>query len=192
MAFFARPSVEVAPALLGSTVTGGGVTIRLTEVEAYAGLDDPASHAFRGPTPRAAVMFGPPARLYVYLSHGIHHCLNLVCGPAGTASAVLLRAGEVVDGLDLARTRRPGVPDARLARGPGNLARALGTPLGATGSTLWSGPVVWAPRLAPPPRLVLRGPRTGVRLAADRPLRFWLPDDPTVSPYRRHRDAPRS
>ena len=107
-AFFARPVLQVAPELLGCTVTHAGVTVRLTEVEAYDGSNDPGSHAFRGQTPRTQVMFGEPGGLYVYFTYGMHWCANLVCGSAGSASAVLLRAGEVVDGIEMARARRAG------------------------------------------------------------------------------------
>ena len=121
----ALPVLDAAPRLLGARLTHAGVTVRLTEVEAYAGADDPGSHAYRGPTARTATMFGPAGRLYVYFTYGMHHCANLVCGPEGQAAAVLLRAGEVVDGHDLARSRRPGVRDRDLARGPACLCRAL-------------------------------------------------------------------
>ena len=123
--FFARPVLEVAPQLLGCTVTHASVTVRLTEVEAYAGEDDPGSHAFRGQTPRTRVMFGEAGGLYVYFTYGMHWCANLVCGPAGAASGVLMRAGEVVDGLDVARSRRAGVADRDLARGPARLTMTL-------------------------------------------------------------------
>lgn len=186
-AFFARPAWEVAPELLGSIVSLGPVSVELTEVEAYAGPRDPASHAFRGPTPRAAVMFGPPGRVYVYLSHGMHHCMNLVCEPAGTASAVLLRAGRVVAGIDEARVRRAGAPDVALARGPGNLARALGVTRELSGTTVWGDGLSW--RAATAPQTSSTGPRVGVRAAADVSWRFWVPGDPTVSPYRRHAKA---
>ena len=111
------PATDVAPLLLGATIWHGPVAVRLTEVEAYTGLDDPASHAFRGPTPRARVMFGPPSHVYVYLSYGMHRCVNLVCSPDGVASAVLLRGGRVIAGEDDARLRRGGVPENRLACG---------------------------------------------------------------------------
>jgi DNA-3-methyladenine glycosylase len=124
-AFFARPVLEVAPELLGCTVSHAGVTVRLTEVEAYDGANDPGSHAFRGQTPRTRVMFGEPGGLYVYFTYGMHWCANLVCGSAGAASAVLLRAGEVVGGLEMARARRAGVSDRDLARGPARLAMTL-------------------------------------------------------------------
>ena len=130
-ALLARPAPELAPELLGWTLTHaspeGLVTVELTEVEAYDGEADPASHAARGRTPRNGVMFGPPGALYVYFSYGMHWCANVVVGVDGTASAVLLRAGRVVDGVDLARARRgPRVTDRALARGPACLTQALG------------------------------------------------------------------
>ncbi|PID96574.1 MAG: 3-methyladenine DNA glycosylase [Actinomycetales bacterium] len=125
-AFFERPVLQVAPELLGARISLDGVTVRLTEVEAYGGGDDPGSHAFRGRTPRTEVMFGPPGGLYVYFTYGMHWCANLVCGPEGHASAVLLRAGEVVQGRELAASRRPGSAVRDLARGPARLTRALG------------------------------------------------------------------
>lgn len=120
----------LAPRLLGARLSSGSgperVAVRLSEVEAYEGADDPASHAFRGPTPRNDVMFGPPGHLYVYFVYGMHWCANLVCGPQGTASALLLRAGEVVEGLAIARARRPAARrDVDLARGPARLAQCL-------------------------------------------------------------------
>lgn len=168
--------VEVAPRLLGARLHHAGVTVRLTEVEAYGGADDPGSHAHRGRTPRNASMFGPAGRLYVYLSHGVHHCANVVCG-AGPG-AVLLRAGEVVDGVERARERRPGVPDRNLARGPGCLARTLALDLSHDGLDL-AGHLVDGDQ----PAGVDCGPRVGLRLAPDRPWRFWVPGDPTVSRY---------
>lgn len=127
--------------LLGAVIWHAGVGVRITEVEAYLGPADPASHAFRGPGGRADVMFGPPGRIYVYLSYGIHHCVNVVCSPDGVASAVLLRAGEVVGGHDLARARRGArIPDRKLASGPGNLGQALAAVLGDTGAMLALGP----------------------------------------------------
>lgn len=190
-----RPATEVAPRLLGATLRGRGVAIRLTEVEAYLGEgEDPGSHAFRGPTPRNAAMFGPSAHLYVYLSYGMHVCGNIVVGDEGTASAVLLRAGEVVDGIDIARARRlTSRTDRDLARGPGRLCAALGITLADTGSPLIDGPFrleVDDARLSR--SLVRSGPRTGVsgEGGSDRfPWRFWVDGDPTVSPYKRH--APR-
>lgn len=179
--------LRVAPRLLGCRLTHDGVTVRITEVEAYAGPRDPASHAFRGPTARTEVMFGPPGRLYVYRSYGLHWCANVVTGTDGTASAVLLRAGEVVDGADAARGRRgPRTADHSLARGPGCLAQALGLTGEQDGTDLVRGPEVRLELGDPvPPDRVRRGPRVGVRLAHARPWRFWLAEDPTVSTYRR-------
>ncbi len=180
----ALPAPRVAPRLLGGILRHGGVAVRLTEVEAYAGLQDPASHAFRGPTPRTRVMFGPAGRLYVYFSYGNHCCANLVCGPDGEASAVLLRAGEVVQGHETAAARRGIADPDRLARGPGNLARALGLTLADTGVDLDADPRFdWTPPIRRP--RVRRGPRVGVSRAADRPWRWWIAADPTVSAYRR-------
>jgi len=177
--------------MLGCTVEANGVTLRLTEVEAYTGDGtDPASHAHRGRTPRNTVMFGPPGHLYVYFVFGMHWCLNVVCGEAGRADAILLRAGEVVRGLDLARQRRFGVRhDRDLARGPGRLALALGVDGTANGSFLLDGggPVrLSAPRRPAPAARVRSGPRVGVAAAHDVPWRFWLDGEPTVSTYRRH------
>lgn len=179
--------MPAARRLLGCTLTGGGVTVRLTEVEAYAGLDDPGSHAFRGRTPRTAVMFGPPGRAYVYFSYGMHWCLNVVCGPDGSAAAVLLRAGEVVSGQAAARERRRDAVDRELARGPARLARALGVDGRLNGSDLLAGgPLLLAPGPPVPEAVVRRGPRVGLAAAADRPWRFSLAGDPTVSAYRPH------
>lgn len=176
-------ALEVAPRLIGAVLEHGPVALVITEVEAYEGLDDPASHAWRGPTPRSQIMFGPSGRVYVYLSHGIHHAMNLVCGPDGTASAVLVRAGRIIAGLDLARQRRPGVSDPRLARGPGNLTRALG--IGADDNGALLGQRIDDRALAVAPDRVRSGPRVGVSRAADRAWRFWLADEATVSAYRR-------
>ncbi len=186
--FFTGPTALVAPALLGSTVSCNGVTVRLTEVEAYAGVEDPASHAFRGPTPRTAVMFGPPGRVYVYFVYGVHWAVNFVCHSDGVAGAVLLRAGEVVSGDANARLRRgQHVAPAQLARGPGNLASALGATGAMTGSTVWDGPISWAP--ASERGEHQRGPRVGVTGGADAPMRMWIPGDPTVSTYKRTKRA---
>ena len=168
-AFFARPVLEVAPELLGCTVSHAGVTVRLTEVEAYDGSNDPGSHAFRGPTPRTRVMFGEPGGLYVYFTYGMHWCANLVCGSVGVANGVLMRAGEVVDGLELAGSRRNGVRDRDLARGPARLAKTLalgpdqnGIDTPSTGSAF----VVRAPSRDPSTgssgAVVRTGPRVGV------------------------------
>ncbi|WP_433160685.1 DNA-3-methyladenine glycosylase [Kribbella sp. CA-247076] len=258
----AGPVLDVAPKLLGmvlrSTTDEGTVAVRLTEVEAYDGPSDPGSHAYRGQTPRNAVMFGPPGFLYVYFTYGMHFCMNVSAGPDGQPSAVLLRAGEIVEGLDLARTRRipatpagkfnqstgtspalsatqrekgvapnrtaagngvapgraalpgegvapgwsaaadgvqpgpvakraNGNPDRDLARGPARMCVALGIGRDDNGVDLLSG--ASHIQLLPGPGFdgePSTGPRVGLREAADRPWRFWIPDDPTVSPYRPH------
>ena len=129
--------LTVAPQLLGSLVTAHGVTIRLTEVEAYCGESDPASHAFKGRTPRNNTMFLGPGHLYVYFTYGMHYCMNVVCWPDGRAGGCLIRAGEVVDGEEIARERRPCVVRSRdLARGPANLTKTLGITKDADGSLL--------------------------------------------------------
>ena len=249
----AAPVLEVAPRVLGmilrSTTDEGTVAVRLTEVEAYDGPNDPGSHAYRGQTGRNAVMFGPAGHLYVYFTYGMHFCMNISAGPDGQPSAVLLRAGEIIEGLDLARYRRGtptptqekfnqstngqapqppappagqlpapraarsrglggaargvragGVlegptagrrvvanPDRDLARGPARLCVALGIDREANGIDLLArGSSV---QLLPGPGFdgePSTGPRVGLREAADRPWRFWIPGDPTVSPYRPH------
>jgi DNA-3-methyladenine glycosylase len=192
--FYDRPVLEVAPDLIGRVVrhtsSEGPVAVRLTEVEAYAGERDPGSHAFRGRTPRNAVMFGPAGHVYVYFTYGMHWCMNLVCGPPGQASAVLVRAGEVVEGEDLARVRRATARSAReLARGPARLTVALGVGRqydGADATDAASSLVVLpgdGPR--PGPDRLRRGPRVGVAgEGAAAPWRFWLDGEPTVSAYR--------
>ena len=176
------PPEQVAPLLLGGLLSHAGVTVRLTEVEAYAGGTDPGSHAFRGRTDRNGVMFGPAGHLYVYFTYGMHFCANVVCGPEGEASACLMRAGEVVDGIDLARQRRLGSSDRDLARGPARLTRVLGLAREHDGADLTLGPV----RLELGERItdVSTGPRVGLRGAPERPWRFWITGDPTVSVYR--------
>jgi DNA-3-methyladenine glycosylase len=184
------PVDVVAPSLLGCWVVTdrpeGQVALRLTEVEAYSGAgEDPASHAHRGPTPRAAIMFGPPGRLYVYFSYGVHWCANVVVGPEGRGSAVLLRAGEIVAGEPLARSRRPAARVARdLARGPARLTQSLAIGPDDRGVDLLdpSSPV----RLhhGPPPAAVSAGPRVGISVATDLPWRFWDPASDTVSAFR--------
>ena len=183
------PVEDVAPRLLGAVLRHGDVAVRLTEVEAYGGSDDPGSHAFRGPTPRSAVMFGPAGVLYCYLSYGMHVCANVVVGNGGEAAAVLLRAGQVIDGVDVARARRPGASDSHLARGPALLCRALGIDLSHDGGDLRTGPVLLELGPAPEVTPYVAGPRVGLRLAADRPWRFRMPGDPHVSAYRRHPKA---
>jgi DNA-3-methyladenine glycosylase len=189
--FFAEDVLDVAPALLGCTISHAGVTVRLTEVEAYAGQVDPGSHAFRGPTPRTRVMFGAAGHLYVDFSYGMHWCTNVVCGPDGEASAVLLRAGEVVAGEDVAAARRAGIARRDWARGPARLASTLALTGAQSGldACMPRGPVSFhAPQAHVPARRIRTGPRVGVSGAggdaAAYPWRFWLGDEPTVSAYR--------
>jgi DNA-3-methyladenine glycosylase len=183
----AAPVLEVAPRLLGAELrhlsADGPVALRLTEVEAYDGANDAGSHAFRGRTRRNAVMFGPPGHLYCYFTYGMHVCCNVVTGVEGVASAVLLRAGEVVEGIELARSRRPGASDRDLARGPARLCTALGIDLSHDGCDLVAGPVTLTPARSPATE-VSSGPRVGLRGDPHRPWRFWLTGEPTVSAYR--------
>jgi DNA-3-methyladenine glycosylase len=181
---------SAARLLLGWRLTANGVTVRLTEVEAYSGLgEDPASHAHRGRTTRNAVMFGPAGRLYVYQIYGMHFCANVVCGEPGRAAAVLLRAGEVVDGHEPARQRRPAARNHHdLAAGPAKLMQVLALDRTANDTSLidGTGPASLAPPLSDRPVKIASGPRVGVTSAHDVPWRFWIADDPTVSAYRRH------
>ena len=189
-AFYQRPSIEVARDLLGCLLTDGTVTVRLVETEAYAGLSDPASHSFRGKTPRNAIMWGPPGKLYVYFTYGMHWCMNAVCGGDGEPSAVLLRAGEVVAGGDVAQARRPGVRDRDLGRGPARLARLLAINGEDNGVDLTAGrgPLTVQPGDRVPDGQVRTGPRVGLNPrmgeAADWPWRYWIDGSPAVSPFR--------
>jgi DNA-3-methyladenine glycosylase len=191
--FFDRPVVEVARSLLGCVLSRrtaeGEVAVRLTEVEAYAGPLDPASHSYRGRTARTAVMFGPPGHAYVYFTYGMHFCVNLVCGPDGTPSAVLLRAGEVVAGSSLAASRRPSSSARDLARGPARLCQALAIDRALDGMDVCGdpdGPLRILAGIPVPPVAISAGPRTGVSAAKETPWRFWITGDPSVSPYRAH------
>jgi len=196
--FFTGPALTVARHLLGCVLEhdspGGLVAVELTEVEAYEGEADPASHAFRGRTGRNEVMFGPPGHAYVYFTYGMHFCVNLVCLPEGTASAVLLRAGRVIEGAPLAATRRPAAgPGGRdLARGPARLCQALGIDRALNGADVCDPGSPLRMRPGEPPVAgtaalpVSSGPRVGVNGAAERPWRFWVTGDPTVSVYRPH------
>jgi DNA-3-methyladenine glycosylase len=182
--------LETARRLLGAHVVGRGVTLRLTEVEAYAGEADPGSHAFRGRTKRTEVMFGAPGHLYCYFTYGMHTCCNYVCGPDGRAAAVLLRAGEVIDGIELARERRHTTKDRELARGPARFTSALGITLSDNGIDLHVADspihVEWAEPV--PAAHIRQGPRVGVSGpggdADSYPWRFWIDGEPTVSTYR--------
>jgi DNA-3-methyladenine glycosylase len=178
----------VGCALLVDTGTPDAVVARIVETEAYLGTSDPASHAFRGPTPRSKVMFGPAGVLYVYFTYGMHYCANVVTEPDGVAGAVLLRAAAVEDGeATVIARRRAGLPSAALLRGPGNLCRGLGITKGDNGIDLLEpgSRIHVAPRTRTPPIAV--GTRIGLRQAVDRPLRFGWLGDPAVS-----RPAPRA
>jgi DNA-3-methyladenine glycosylase len=188
----------VAPELLGLVLEhetdDGLVAVLLTEAEAYAGSIDPASHSFRGMTGRNAVMFGPPGHAYVYFTYGMHFCANVVCSPPGVATGILLRAGRIVAGEELARRRRGFDPAKRprdLARGPARLCQAMAINRSQDGADLLdpSSPIrlrqaASHERVAEPIQIEA-GPRVGVSQAADIPWRFWIAQDPTVSPYRR-------
>ena len=186
------PVEEVAPRLLGAVIRHGPVAVRLTELEAYDGATDPASHAYRGLTARNAVMFGPPGHLYLYFTYGMHWAGNISCGREGVGCGVLMRAGEVIEGLELARSRRGSASDRNLARGPGRLTQALGLHPEHKGSDLLGdGPV----KLEPPAELaemIMVGPRVGVSVEVDRPWRFWSSGSPFVSDYKRSPRAPRA
>ncbi|MEO9220186.1 MAG: DNA-3-methyladenine glycosylase [Mycobacteriaceae bacterium] len=191
-AWFARTALEVAPELLGCTFRHAGVALRITEVEAYMGEADPGSHAYRGPNKRNQAMYGPPGRMYVYWHMGLHHCVNIVSAPEGVAQGVLVRAGQVIDGLDTAMARRNAAGVCRrevdLARGPARLTVALALGLGDNhvpvcdpdGAATISGPGEV--------RNVLSGPRVGIggdgADAQQFGWRYWLAGEPTVSAFK--------
>lgn len=186
------PAYEVAPQLLGARIRSrthfGTVTVEISEVEAYDGVGlDPASHAHRGKTARNAAMFGNPGTLYVYFVYGMHWCMNVVTGRAGTGSAVLIRSGDVVEGIELARSRRGAArTDARLAQGPANLAAALGVTGEQNAMDLFDHDA--QVQLLPgqrPDSPVASGPRIGISRAVDRPWRWWLEGRSSVSRPRR-------
>ncbi|MGH9068954.1 MAG: DNA-3-methyladenine glycosylase [Acidimicrobiales bacterium] len=210
-AFYRRDSLVVAPELLNTILVHGRRAGRIVEIEAYRGEEDPASHAYRGRTPRNETMFGPPGHLYVYRSYGIHWCANVVCGEEGVARAVLLRAVAPVAGLEEMRAARgmagaggsgqsgrsgrprpdegleskPGRPrpDKDLGSGPGRLGQALGLDRRHDGADLVVGDrgVAILGDGTPPPACPGAGPRVGVSVAAGRPWRWWVPGDPNVS-----------
>jgi len=200
--FYAGDPVEVAPTLLNKLLVRDGRVGRIVEVEAYRGAEDPASHAFRGMTARNATMFGPPGRLYVYFTYGMHFCANVVCWPEGLAGAVLLRALAPVAGIEamrsarsLARRAGPGtggagdtaraasLPDRLLASGPARLCQALGVTRVEDGADLVTG--VGGMQLlddgVAPPRQPAVSLRVGIKVAVDRPWRWFVPGDPNVS-----------
>lgn len=186
---FDQPATEVAPQLLGGLIRVDGVTLRITEVEAYLGVGiDPGSHAFRRKGQKNATMFGPSGRLYAYFTYGMHVCANVVCSPEGQASAVLLRAGAIIEGLEVARARRlTSRDDADLARGPARLTVALGITLDDDGNDLESGRVkLELPSIRSPFEQSARTGVSGPGGAASFPWRFWIPGEPSVSPYRKH------
>jgi DNA-3-methyladenine glycosylase len=214
--FFNRTAEQVAPELLGLVLehetADGLVAVEVTEVEAYAGEDDPASHAWRGRTARTAVMYGPPGHAYVYFTYGMHFCVNLVCLPEGTANAVLLRAGRVIVGEEIARARRTARPRVRrvpaaampataespcavsppvmtardLARGPARLCQALGVDSSLDGADVCDPASSLRIRVGSGAggSTVRSGPRIGISRAAEVPWRFWLDGEPTVSAFR--------
>lgn len=187
-AFYERPVLEVARDLLGAVIVRGEVAVRLSEVEAYAGGRDPASHAFRGKTARNAVMFGPAGHVYVYFTYGMHFCMNLVAGSDGHASAVLLRAGEVVAGDETVAERRPGVSHRDLARGPARLTLTVAVDRALNGVDVTSArsPLYVRRGFHVADNAVRWGPRVGVSAAQEVPWRCWIDADPSVSPYRPH------
>jgi DNA-3-methyladenine glycosylase len=186
-----QPVEQVAPQLLGAVIRHGAVAVRLTELEAYDGATDPASHAYRGRTPRNAVMFGPPGHLYMYFTYGMHWAGNISCGPEGVGCGVLMRAGEVIAGVEEARSRRGSASDRDLARGPGRLTQALGLHAEHKGCDLFGdGPVTLEFPKQEAERIMI-GPRVGVSVEADRPWRFWIGDSRFVSDYKRSTRAPR-
>jgi len=182
--FYARGALEVAPQLLNKLLVRDGRAGRIVEVEAYRGSDDPASHAFGGRTRRNATMFGPPGRLYVYFTYGMHFCANAVCMPEGTAEAVLLRALAPVSGLDAMRERRPGiVKDEELASGPAKLCQAMGIARAEDGADLVTGShgIRVVDDGVSPPTFPASSGRVGIRHATDLLWRWWVPGDPNVS-----------
>jgi DNA-3-methyladenine glycosylase len=190
--FYARDSRELAPDLLNKVLVcddpgAGRVAVRLVEVEAYAGEEDPGSHGYRGETPRNRVMFGPPGHLYVYFTYGMHWCSNVVCGEPGWASAVLLRGGAPVDGVDVMRARRPAARrDRDLASGPARLTQALGITGVHNGVDLVRGPVRLVDDGVPPPRRPGRSTRVGLHAGQgdQHRWRWFVRGDPNVSPGR--------
>lgn len=189
--WYAREVRTVACALLGQHLVRetdrGRIVVRLTEVEAYAGADDPGSHSYRGRTQRNEVMFGPAGVVYVYFTYGMHHCVNIVTGPDGQPSAVLLRAGEVIEGEALARERRGAVPARDLARGPARLTVALDIDKRQYGADVTDPGGELSVHQAPavPATAIASGPRVGVAGEGGvRPWRYWIDGDRTVSPYR--------
>jgi DNA-3-methyladenine glycosylase len=185
-------AVDLAPWLLNKVLVRGGRSGRIVEVEAYEGEDDPASHAYRGRTARNSVMFGPPGHLYVYFTYGMHWCANVVCGPEGVASAVLIRALAPLEGVEAMRRARPAARrDLDLCSGPAKLCQALGVTGADDGADLvqpgWRGTGTGGARVAvlddgtPPPRRPGNGTRVGISVATGRRWRWWVDGDPNLS-----------
>lgn len=179
--FFSRPTASLARDLIGCVLVSreGDVPVagRIVETEAYLSEGDPASHSHRGETPRNAAMFGKPGFAYVYLIYGMHHCLNVVSAKAGVGEAILIRALEPLEGLELMRARRGGVRDRELCRGPGKLAQAFGLSLEHDGLDLCGGALgVWPASAAPSSAAgrIVAGSRVGISKAVELPLRFVL------------------
>ena len=192
---FALPTVAVARALIGATLrrvvpsgqpdAGRELTGRIVETEAYLPLIDPACHGYRGPTPRNDAIFGRAGCVYVYFIYGNHFCFNVTTEPAGIGGAVLIRALEPLQGVDVMRRRRPsGTPEAALACGPGNLCRALGIDRSSNGTDLRHGDLT-IELLGARATAVGAGPRIGIREAATWPLRFIDPSSASISPFRK-------
>lgn len=182
--FFERDATELAPDLLGKVLAGPDCAVRIVEVEAYRS-DDPASHTFRGPTPRNATMFGPGGHLYVYFTYGMHHCANVSAGARDDGQAVLLRAGEPVTGLEVMRARRHGRADRELLDGPGKLCQAMAIDRSLDGADLTGdGPLTLYDDGTEPPRDPIVGPRIGLRVGVDTPWR-WVDPRTTLRLRRR-------
>jgi DNA-3-methyladenine glycosylase len=195
--FYARDTVKVAPDLLGKwlvRVIGRERLVgRIVEVEAYRGKDDPASHAFRGRTPRNAPMFGEPGHAYIYFTYGNHYCLNITTQPAGKPGAVLLRAVQPVEGLGTMRRFRPNVPDTELTNGPGKLTKAMNIDKSLNEQSMTvTGPLFVAepqPHVLQADYEIWRSTRIGVTEALDKQWRFFLKRNPYVSKCRGLREA---
>ena len=179
------PVVEVAPRLLGSVLRHGAVAVRITEVEAYDGPADPGSHAYRGRTRRNATMFGPPGRLYVYFTYGMHHCCNVVTGYAGYGQGALIRAVEPLEGADVMQQRRTGderrLATLHLTNGPGRLCQALGVTSSLDGHQLADEPLRLVQRPPLETSQIVVSTRIGITKAAERPRRFHIRDNAFVS-----------
>jgi DNA-3-methyladenine glycosylase len=194
--FYARPSVEVAPALLGQILVrrlpdGTRVSARIVETEAYE-PGDPASHAFRGPTPRNLVMFEGPGHLYVYFTYGHHWMMNAVTRRPGEGSAVLLRAAEPIEGAERMASLRGRTSPTDLCSGPGKLAQAFGADRALNGEDLVGGTEVWVERGTSVPEVdVAVGIRVGVNVGFDRPWRYWIAGNRFVSKGRPGPTGPR-